>query len=75
MLKYCNYSITALNTIIGPNTLHNSGDEIAIITTAPSPVTEMTQNHKGYDVPCLTSLCLENLKYASLLNIGISSAC
>ena len=38
-----------------------AGNEIAIIKTALSPVTEITQNHKGYDVPCLTSSCLENL--------------
>ena len=38
-----------------------AADEIVIITTAPPPVTEITQNHKG-SVPCLTSSCLENLK-------------
>ena len=41
------------------------GDEIALITTAPLPITELTQNHKGYDVPCRTSSCLKKLKCAS----------
>ena len=48
-LRYCTYS----------------GDGIAIITIVPRSVTELTQNHKGYDVPCQTSSCLENLKCAS----------
>ena len=30
-----------------------TGDEIAIITAAPLPVTKSTQNHKGYDVSWL----------------------
>ena len=38
-----------------------SGDEITIIIKAPPAVTEITQNHKGYDVLCLTRSCLENL--------------
>ena len=35
--------------------------EIAIIT----PISEITQNHKGYDAPCLTSSPVENFKCAS----------
>ena len=31
-------------------------DEIAIITTALSPVTGITHNHEGYDVPCMSRL-------------------
>ena len=50
-----------------------AGDEIAIITTAPQSVTEITQNHKGYDVMYQTSSCLENCKCASLY-IWLSSA-
>ena len=42
-----------------------AGGEIAIVTTAPPTVTEITHNHKGYDVPCLTSSCSENLKCES----------
>ena len=38
-----------------------AGYEIAIIATEPPPVTAITQIHKGYDVPWLTSSCLENL--------------
>ena len=42
-LKYCAYA----------------GDEIALITTALSPVTEITQNHKGYAVcPMLNTFLL-----------------
>ena len=37
-------------------------DEIAIITIARPPFTELKQKHKGYDVPCLISSCLENLR-------------
>ena len=28
-------------------------DKIAIVTTAPTPVTEITQNHKDYDGLCI----------------------
>ena len=41
-LRYCTYA----------------GDERAIITTAPPPVTLVTQNHKGYVVPYLAISCL-----------------
>ena len=40
------------------------GDEIAIIPASSSPC-KITQNHKGYDRPWLTSSCLEKLKCAS----------
>ena len=44
----------------------HTGDEIAIITTAPSHITEITPNHEGYDVSFLTSSCFEKPKYALL---------
>ena len=42
-----------------------AGDGRAIITTTPPPVTEITHNHKGHDVLCLTIFCLDNLQHAS----------
>ena len=41
-----------------------AGDEKAIITTAPSTLTDITQNHKGY-FSCLTSSSLETLTCTS----------
>ena len=35
-------------------------DEIAIIAMAQSTVTDIAQNHRGYDVPSLTSSLLVN---------------
>ena len=52
-------------------------DEIAIITTVPAPVTEITQNHNGYDVPAChvsawTSLSMPPDTYdCHLLMIGL----
>ena len=54
-----------IHTITRPEIAHTCADEIVIITTPPTPVTEIAQNYKGYDVQCLTSSCLENLKCAS----------
>ena len=54
---------------------------IAMITTAPPPVTEIMQNHKGYDGWCQTHSCLENLYCANdtynihLLIIVLPSCC
>ena len=42
-----------------------AGYQIAIIPTAPPPVTEITRNHKDYDVSCQANFCLNNLKCAS----------
>ena len=39
----------------------HAGDEIAVITTVPLLVIEITHNYKGYDVPCLKRSCLKNL--------------
>ena len=52
-------------------------DEIAIITTAPPPATDITQNHKGYDVPYQTSSSLENLKcvYLDTYDCHLLSTC
>ena len=59
---------------------HHAGYEIALITTAPQPVIEITQTHnRGYDGSCLTSSFLENPKCSSdtyawgLLFIGLPS--
>ena len=41
-----------------------AGDEIAVTTTEPPHVTEITQTSKGYDVPCLKGSSLWNLKCA-----------
>ena len=51
-----------------------AGDDIAISTTEWTPGTEITQTHTDYDVPCQTSSCLENLKYASWYT-PVSSTC
>ena len=50
-LSYCKYA----------------GDEkhVAIFKTPPPPGTEITQNCEGYDVTCLTSSYLKNLKSAT----------
>ena len=58
-------SILFTNTLLtGLRCCTYAGDEIAIVTTVPPPVTEIT-HHKGYDVPCLTGSCLGNIKCAS----------
>ena len=48
VMGYCGGCMTRLcTTLIGLNYRPCEGDEIAMITTAPTPVTEITQNHKG----------------------------
>ena len=58
--------MTKLQVVLSGLRYHTyAGDEIAIITTASAPFTEITQNHKSYDATCLTNSYFENLKCAS----------